>query len=407
MTTIDQHTFSASVNVTGGTLAPESARITLDEGWSPYIQAEVTCAAPAGAVLERIDPREDVRASLVLRRDFGGSDPASVLSAQFAGKKASAVTTAWAGLHARDVTAAHFYPWNDFGVRLPTTRTMNLSVRSRRRGHRDGTLVLTLASDEALLQDYKLVDTQPYTPTLSSVRAVVQAVLGRIGRALVPGTADGTIDAAASIWKPGVSGWDYLAPLVQQAALRLWCDEFGLFHLDAGAVATATGSLALSYTGTVTAAEDSIDRDTDDWYDAVIITYSWTDALGVQQTAYDAATTPGYSRALALEYDTPYPGPGAAQAVLNRAIGRGRVLSPTAVSDYAATPGQPVTITLDDTPIQTGYVSSVVFEWPADEMTVKTRGLIDTPPTAWAFLPAGERWIDSPAGASWIGESIG
>lgn len=406
MTTVDRHTLAASVSVPGGTLDVKDARITLDEGWSPFIQAQLTCVVPDEAVVELLDPRRPLRASIVIRRDFGGSDPASALSDEFAGKKASDVTAAWAGLHARDITADHFYPWNDFGVRSPSVRTLSLAVRSRPRRHRDGTITLSLASDEALLQDYALVDTQSWSPTLSSVRQVVSAVLGRIGRTLVAGTADGAIDPSASVWKPGVAAWSYVSPLVQAAGLRLWADEFGLFHLDAGLPA-APGNLSLSYTGTITEATDTIDRDTDDWYDAVVITYTWTDALGAQQTQYDVASSPGFSKVLSLNYDTPYPGPGAASAVLGRALGRGRTLDLTTVSDYTATPGQATTITLDNTPIQTGYLSAVTWQWPDAEMTVKTRGLIDTPPTAWVFLPAGERWIDSPVGASWIGETVG
>jgi len=401
MAVYDQHDLTARVNVTGGLLDVKSATVTMDEAWSPYVQATLTCAAPAGSVLERIDPRKQtLRGQVVLHRRFGGSDPASVLSTAWAGKRARDVTTLLAGKRARDVTADHFYPWNDFGVRASQYRAFNLSVRSRQRGHKDGEIVLALASDEALLQDYGLVDITPYAPSLSSIRTVVGSVLTRIGRALAPGTADGVIDPAASKWMPGVKAWDYLAPIVQSAQLRLWCDENGIFHLST-ATEVQPGNLVLSQGGSIVDATDTIDRDGDDWYDSVVIVYQWTDAAGVTQTAYDIASTPGYSKTLTLTYEQPYPGPGAAQGVLNRALGRGRSLGPTVVSDYTATPGQPVVVNLDDTPTQTGYLSSVAWSWPQAEMEAKTRGLIDTPATAYMFGPDGLSYNAVPAGISY------
>lgn len=406
VSTIDRHTFTAQISTSFGALEVQAASLSLDEGWSPFVQGTLTCVAPSGAELEEVDPRNGVRVHATATRKFGGSDPVSVLSTAWDGLTAADLSTRFGGMKARDITVQHYYPWNSFGVRLPSIRSFNLAVRSRRIGHRAGTMVLTVASDEALLQDYALVDTQPYVPALSSVRSVVGAVLAKIGRVLVGGTADGTIDPAASIWSPGVDGWSYVTPLVQAANLRLWADEQGLFHLtDSGYV--PDGVLVLSATGTITDAEDSIDRDGDDWYDAVVVSYQWTDDLGVQQTKYDVASVPGFSKVKTLSFDRPYPGPGAAAGVLYRAIGRGRAVTPSAVSDYDATPGIATIITLDDTPIQTGYLSSVSWSWPQAEMNAKTRGLVDTPPTAWTFLPSDETWLDSPTGASWLDETIG
>lgn len=119
-------------------------------------------------------------------------------------------------------------------------------------------------------------------------------------------------------------------------------------------------------------------------------------------TAYDIASNPGYTKVLALNYATAYPGPGAASVVLARALGFGEVQTITAISDYTAEPGMADTITIADLETATGIVSAVTWDFPADEMTVKSRGLITVPPGAWSLVPAGVTWANLPAGRTWV-----
>jgi hypothetical protein len=123
--------------------------------------------------------------------------------------------------------------------------------------------------------------------------------------------------------------------------------------------------------------------------------------------AYDVAGEYDARKVFAETRQLPFPGPGAAAALLERKRGRGRVLEVSAVSSYDTYPGRAVAITLPATAVQTGYVSAVTWDHPADEMTVKSRGLIDTPESAWMFLFSGDSWNNSPAGASWLDEEVG
>jgi hypothetical protein len=75
----------------------------------------------------------------------------------------------------------------------------------------------------------------------------------------------------------------------------------------------------------------------------------------------------------ALTYNTAYPGPGAAAAVLARALTRGRMTELRAVSNFQVTPAQPAQIVLDAFPTQDAFVSAVSWTFPEDEMTVTTR----------------------------------
>lgn len=398
MITIDSHL--ARVDLPGGiALNVREVKATLDDSWAPYAQVDITIPKPSLATLNRLDPRQSPapRVRLELSQVFGDSDPVSAMSADWVGLKLSNLSTRFAGKAVRDISAGYYRPWNTFGARNATRRAFDLAVRARPIDHNDGTLTLTLASDEALLQDYALVATAPYAPGNTSVRTIVSYVLSLIGGVLQPGTADGVVNADASTWTPGDTAWQYVTPLVEQAGLRLWCDEQRRWYLQVSGTA-APGQLTLAVARTVTQATDDITRD-GDWYDAVVVVYTWTDAANVQRTQYDVASVPGFSKVKTLTREnTPYPGPGAAQQVLNRRIGVGRQQTVSAVSDYTATPTQALSLALPDADTQTGFLSAVTWRLPAAEMDVKSRGLVNTPPTAYLFGPAGKKYVQVPAG---------
>lgn len=339
------------------------ADITLDEGWSPYTQASLVCWLPDEG-FEDIDPRNGSRVDFTLTQSFGTPE----------------------------------VPFNAL-YRAPIEREFSLALRVREIDHVTGTVRLELASGEAGLQDYALVAAAPASPSSTDVRTITAWVLERIGATLETGTETGTVEADATAWQPGVTAWDYLRPLLDAAELRLWCDELGHWYLTEP-LRGAEGGLILSASGTVTQADDAIDRERD-WYDAVVITYRWRDSSDVEHVVYDTASLSGWSKVLPITYERPWPGNGAAAAILARAKGRGRRIGIEAINDYAATPGQAVTLVLEDTPIQTGILSSVRWRLPDDEMKVSSRDLIDTPPNSWVYTPAGTAWNEVPPGTDW------
>jgi hypothetical protein len=187
----------------------------------------------------------------------------------------------------------------------------------------------------------------------------------------------------ATIWYPGTSAWDYLYPITSAVGLRLWVDESQVWHLQKAW--PADGLLSISPDTGVVEASDTISRN-GPWFDSVVVIYTGNvDADGNRlPDRYDTAGAPG-TLTLTLTYDRPYPGPGAAAYELSKATGKGRVLDLAAVSDYRATPGMALNVTLPDIPIQSGVLSSVQWAFPADTMTVGSRGLTDTPANAWAL----------------------
>ncbi|MGV8851710.1 MAG: hypothetical protein ACOH1M_03970 [Rhodoglobus sp.] len=225
----------------------------------------------------------------------------------------------------------------------------------------------------------------------------------------------GTANASAStrtnllnsdvfIQTPGTLDWDYVAPLVQAGGLRLFCDEKRDWRLIDPLTYSVPGQINVAAGTNATSGRDTISRQQEDWFDAVVIEYRWTDDEGLPKVAYDSASAGG-TKLLKRVVERPFPGAGAAQSILSLYLGRGRTVDVEALADLTTTPGMALVMSLPGTPIQVGVVSSVTWKWSvdgdSDEMRVGSRGLLDTPSTAWILQPEGYAWQDIPLGQSW------
>lgn len=208
----------------------------------------------------------------------------------------------------------------------------------------------------------------------------------------------------ALTWPAGVSAWDFLQPLVTASAKRLFCDEARVWRLVpadyivAGVVTVAERYNATQGTDLITRGDRSL------WANGVVVIYEWTGANGGRFMAIDSAGTPGLVRT--VRYERPYAGPGAAAYILSVMQGQGRTQDVVALTNYDATPGMEVSITLPGAFDQIGRLKDVVFNVTTGLMRVGSRGLTSTPPEAWAMLDVGESWSDSPIGGTWTGETI-
>lgn len=394
------------------------ARITLDEAWNPYAQASITIPLNKD-LIDVLDPRTGARIKLYTTQSYGTSDKLSSLTATYSGQQINDITAAWTGQTIGDLSAWYFVPYNASGSNTFATlsslyggdtiaditadwdglyfwevselysrsypsgiynnyeRGFDLAIRSRTVNIDDATITLDLASDEALLQDYALVQDINYNPATTDLRTIINGVLARINAGLVAGTTTHTVLADATIWAPGQTAWDYLESMLQEAGLRLFCDERRRWLLVEDTY-TADGLIELFSNETITTAAETISRDNDDWYDSVVIKYTWTNDLGETVINYDTAAVENYQKTKLIEIESLYPGAGAAQRILDRALARGITKDVSAVGNYRVTPSTACTIYLTGYPTENGYVRSVTWNLPGDEMTVTTRQPVTT-----------------------------
>lgn len=199
---------------------------------------------------------------------------------------------------------------------------------------------------------------------------------------------------------PGQSYFDMLNPVVQAAGLVLFQDDLGVWRMVNGSEYLLPQSVTVQPTQ-ATQMQDTIDlTNADNVANSVVVKYTWVNASGNTETYYDAAGTSGPTRLIELD-NTPYPGPGRAAYALSVSQGRGRSLSTTALSVFSARPYMPATLIAPYTQTQTGVVSRVSFDLKQSEMSITTRGLIDTPAGAWILAPDGHTWSAGNATTTW------
>lgn len=393
---------------------PTEIDVRIEETWSPYIQA--TIKVPSALFTEALDPRTGGRLHVRLQQQFGELLEIFQLTEVFSGDVA-AVTAAYAPtVTPRKITDDFTRPWNMFeaaytlayltankgggdvsnmtasflGDMSDITRYMhgvgsfnpapstifegNLGIRSIQRNKLNGETLVTLSSDEAILQDYAWVSATPYTPTTTDVRTLTNYVLDKIGATLVSSAVTGTFDNTDVKWLPGQSGWDFINPIVQKANLVLYCNEARQWSLI---TASATsGSLELDDTSNVVELTSSLDRSTD-WFDSCVVEYSWYNGTA-QETAYDIYAPSGAVKTKNVKIvDTPYPGAGQAQALTERALTRGEIFEVNAVSNYDARPRQNLTVSITGEPLKTAIISSISWSLPSDRMFINIRELTE------------------------------
>jgi len=187
-------------------------------------------------------------------------------------------------------------------------------------------------------------------------------------------------------WNPGESLAEFLRPFLDAAGCRLWCDEQRRWYLHVVDFISSTTSWTASGTGApdgiggfygtgnTTRAVDEIDRDDGEHADGIVVKYTWRDATGVEQVAYDVAGTAGPDDKVRLiEIAGAYPGAGGAQTYLDAAATRGRTQKLTIERGIGVTPGDSVAVRMPGTPpIDGGLVRRVVHDLAEGTAEIET-----------------------------------
>src|SRR5690606_21162039 len=87
-------------------------------------------------------------------------------------------------------------------------------------------------------------------------------------------------DPESLVWRAGVSAMEFLQPILKTVGYRLVCDERRRWTLRSEEY-RAEGAQTWRYGVNITAADESLSRDDETWFDAAVYIYTWTDRDGI------------------------------------------------------------------------------------------------------------------------------
>lgn len=212
MTTVSKHEYTARVlDVVGDIVlsldADAAGSVSLDTSRIPHVQGEITVAVDDATLLERLDPRDSRRIVI----DVDAQLPAG-----------------------------------------PRSRSFNLGIREASPDRALSKVTLQLASDEALLEDFaQIVDDTAPRAYQTSIRALTNYVLSKIGASLEAGGPDADITAYWTVqnFLPNPSVEGALAPWTAAGNCSVFHATIGRSGTNScGFTSTAAGVLAVSPT---------------------------------------------------------------------------------------------------------------------------------------------------------------
>lgn len=309
--------------------------LTLDRTSTPYITGSITMPTPAGAAVALLNPFTAAR--LVLTLTDTGLD----------------------------------------GV-VVSTRAFDLGIRERTDDPFAGTSTLRLASDEALVQDYTYLAGSAGVISMTGnagavATAAVHYALPAAWITVMNSVVANTVITPVIDFSNASMG-DIALDVLRQAGGRLWCDADRRFYIDGpmpvppGVYSpfTLDAGINLQSMTTVTSREG-------EWVDGFGVTYA--DNL----TAFVTPPSAPYTKSAVvaqplLDYAAGYL---QARTTLDQRTVRGTTTTIQAVSDYAVVPGRAMYLNPPDGRHLFGNPDSVVFNYPSDEMTITTTGLVN------------------------------
>lgn len=326
-----------------------SGTITYDEEATPYVQATFGVRIPADQeTLDALDPRTDMRLEV------------------------------WAG----------YLLDNDEDVHL----LAELGLRTRNVRRPEEIMVLTAASDEALVQDWASVSSTGKAYPGNAYGGDVIADL--LSWTDVPGLA---IDQRATgimlsfPFGPGLDVtrdddvWSAIQDLADQSGLWVYHDGNGQFVIDEQPTLTLApygGAYSIGETGTITSSETDLTRN--DFANLVIVQYQWTAPTDGSKTGWaEVETGPRGTdtigrKAIRVVIDRasepPWTASSVASSMVRRSITRGRSMSlEIANAAYWLRPGQRINVQLVTGPDEQHFASRVDIDLPRGTMHVRTR----------------------------------
>lgn len=386
MTIFDRHELRAYTAAGEALTVREGGTLTLDDSWTPHVQASLPVAPPADAAA--MVPGQRIIIEQYQR--FADISATADLTDLYAGTTTATLTTAWAGDTTADITAWMLATAWVSPPRAGTGRRHELTILSNTRT-RDG-YELDLESIES-----ELVPLLWYAP-LSAALTVAAGTLAELARALFAALAaahfpfvapsihlEGTDIPLATTTHEVAVGESLWSVLQQQVTLS----QARLYSAGESGLRLTAFPYTLPVTVTVAEAENLID-----WNQAtrrgagVLVRFTENPADPAAERVFSSHAFPELNAPHETLQDLAYPFPGYTPGVfyslitspavpyINRATAAAAQMVVTAVSGYHAAPGAAVDLQLPDDPALVGVVDAVTFDLSAPwRMGITVRSL--------------------------------
>lgn len=371
--TLSRHSITLNAHdglIEGVRLGLIRGTLTLDERRSPYMTATFEVVKPTDEdTLALLTPRGGQlhgTAYVEYRDPISMADITAYVGAPVTMAK---MTTKMGGGFAS--TTAALSAWgNDTGI-PSATLPFRVFIDSITPNPETETLTITASGQETRLQEFKYFGAGDSYGAAANLTTVVFSILNQA----LPSASLRTIGIPPFVtepvsWQGGVSAWDFLDSVLQPAGYTLQYLPTGIWQLAPANVITGSSVDLDRVTGY------DLVQSREDWAQVVLVSYTWTDPIGGPQVRADIATAGGpgpFQKVMVVEHKTPYPGPGAAQIILDRAQRQGVSVEIEAVSNYAIRPGLAFYSTPPDEIASEGRITAVSFEWPANRMRIRTQ----------------------------------
>lgn len=323
-----RHKYSATVFPRYGDpfdLEVEDCNITFDSAWSPYIQGDLTVKIIEDqAKLDLLDPRFGDRVSIYMGYVYDGF-----------------------------VADVHL--------------VADLHIRSRTVSRPDNTIKISLASDEALAQDYKRMSWDGQPP-VSGINELVAYLAEIAQRPTVPAIASdfpawyGASMLAGITMDTGKDALSIIADAADRLGLWIYCDSDRTWritkrpeYVGATALKLTTGASSTIFSSATTLTRG--DSQGTGFHNAVGIKYAWKDDANVDHEIYgNAEVISGTFAVNAVGFNTYYEerdipvtqaqATAVAVSTLKSRAARGHQMEMEAHAAYWLRPGHTVTVQL-------------------------------------------------------------
>jgi hypothetical protein len=342
--------YDNAVTGLGSTLNVLDCSLTFNEGGTPHVTFQATCALPeTQEELDALDPRQYPMVMVQMGYEYAGHVAETPLMAQ-------------------------------------------LTLSSRTVSRPDNTMEIVAESSELRLSEYSRTSDwtvgTSYDP-VTVINQIINYALPTVDEGGVfsidpdQASRNNVTEEDALVAETGVDWASFMFDVADRGGdLWVYEDGLGVWKIkDRAKLGRSVHELHVGENGSIISSSTTMSRD--EWANAVLVRYLWTNSSGneVKKTGYSQMATGPYAVANGrklMVVDRERSGSAAtaktaATSILKRTVSRGRSFTLSAISAYWLRPGDTVTVTLPTGSQERHIVVSVQFQMPQGQMNLTTR----------------------------------